>query len=71
MNIEQREFAITSKKLGFFMRKERKRRGLTQVEVAGMIGISQSTLSKMERGVGLRGVIVFMQWVELILDSGN
>lgn len=41
---------MTTELLGFRIRKEREKKGLTQLDVAMMIGIEQSTYAKIENG---------------------
>ena len=42
--------ARTTKQLGAIIRRERKKRGLTQGELGAKIGLRQATISKLEAG---------------------
>ncbi len=53
--------AITHTQLTSFIKDLRKKRGVTQVELAARLGISQATLSKMENGLAEPTAV---QWFE-------
>ena len=44
-------FEIDKEKFGTFIAQLRKEKGLTQKEVAGMLGISQSYISRLEKRI--------------------
>ena len=54
-------------KIGKLIREERKKKGLTQAELAERVGITRQTLSKMERGkVALVTVASFLKVLDCL-----
>lgn len=45
-----KQIARTAKQIGAVVRRERRRRELTQAELGGRIGLRQATVSKLEKG---------------------
>lgn len=45
-----KQIARTAKQIGAVVRRERRKRGLTQAELGSRIGLRQATVSKLERG---------------------
>ena len=56
---------LTAIKIGRFMRRVRNKKELTQREVAITIGMTQGSLSKIERGFGVPDVIEWVAFCEL------
>ena len=44
------EIARTTKQIAAILHRERRKRGLTQAELGGKIGLRQATISKLEKG---------------------
>ena len=58
-------------KIGKYIAAKRKALGLTQVQVAGKLGMSDKSVSKWERGVCLPDVSVYMDLCEILGISLN
>ncbi|MBQ8371862.1 MAG: helix-turn-helix transcriptional regulator [Clostridia bacterium] len=58
-------------KIGFFIKAERRRRGLTQRALADMLGVSDKAVSKWETGSGLPDVSLMMPLCEILEISVN
>ena len=58
-------------KIGQFIKTTRKEKGLTQREVAEILGISEKTVSKWETGNGLPEVSLMLPLCELLAISVN
>lgn len=65
------EFAVDTIKIGKYIAAKRKALGLTQVQVAGKLGMSDKSVSKWERGVCLPDVSVYMDLCEILGISLN
>jgi len=66
---------ITSaQSLGALIKDERKRQGLTQIELGKMTGLNQTTLSLIEKGkpsVQLRTILVLLSALNLNIQIGS
>lgn len=63
---------MQAKDVGSIIRRHRKERGLTQIDLAAMIGVQQSDLSRMERGeyrVSLESLFRLLEVFSLNFDE--
>ena len=60
------EEKIDIKNIGCLIKSSRKERGMTQAEIAGMIGISTQHYSRLERGEYTPGLPTFLKIVEIL-----
>ena len=58
VSLYQKEYAA----LRAFMRAERVKAGLTQVQMAELLGVGQSYVSKVERGENFVDVMLYAHW---------
>ena len=62
-NPNHREFA---RQIGLGLYKQRRRLGLTQANLAEMLGIEPETISRLERGVALPSIMRLISMAELL-----
>lgn len=60
-----KNFRLFRKKIGADIRSERKRLGLTQIELAQQLRISQGTLSKIEQGRNLPSLLDWFDFIQI------
>lgn len=57
--------------IGTYIRKERKKRGMTQAQLAGLLGMGRTTISQIEHGaiqeIGVRKLIRILEILDLEL----
>lgn len=57
--------AADRRRLGAWLREQRRRRAFTSTEVATALGVDLSHICNIERGVGLPGLALFERWLRL------
>lgn len=63
---------VDAKKIGLVIKTLRKRRGLTQAQLAGELGITDKAVSKWERGIGSPDISVINRLADILnIDSDN